>query len=464
MFRLFLPLVILLMAMLWCPVAGATEISDREIESIELFELPAVDEQEIRLADERRAINGRVPHYAVSLKVEINPWKDDLGDWQMLRGAVARWRLRLRSPGASSLNLTFGQYRMPPGGRLYLTSTDGSVVMGPFTASDNEEHGELWTPPMLTDDLILELFLPEAELDDLELELSQVQHGYAGFGDPEPKSGACHRDIVCSEAKVWSDQARSVALISVAGTRFCTGFLVNNTALDGRPYFLTASHCGVTTHNAASVVVMWNHERNECGAEEGDGKGDGPREAGAPAIYRDNFQTGAIFRASHRPSDMVLLELDDLPDPDFGVFYSGWDRSSVDPAGSAVIHHPNTDVKRISFDFDRATTTSHLSDAPQPGGNHLRIGQWEIGSTEGGSSGAPLFNRQKRVVGLLHGGYAACAAPRADWFGRLSAAWEGRGRLGFRLSDWLDPLATGVDSLDGVDGSQLKDRLLNASE
>ncbi len=458
MFRPFVPLVIALVAMLWFPVAGAAEISGRELDAIEQFVLPAVDEQEIRLADERRAINGRVPHYAVSMDVEINPWTDALGDWQMLRGAVARWRLRLRSPGAHSLNLAFRQYRMPPGGQLYLHSADGQYGIGPFTADDNETHGELWTPPIPTDDLILELQLPVDELDQLELELSQVQHGYAGFGAAEPKSGACHRDVACSEAKAWNDQARSVALISVAGTRFCTGFLVNNTAQDGRPFFLTASHCGVTTHNVASVVVMWNHERDECSAEEAADR----KVPKATASYLDAFQTGAIFHASHRPSDMVLLELDDLPSPEFGVYYAGWDRSLVDPAGSAVIHHPNTDVKRISFDFDRATTTKHLSDEPLLHGNHLRIGQWEVGSTEGGSSGAPLFNRQKRVVGLLHGGYAACATPQADWFGRFSAAWEGRGRLGFRLSDWLDPLQTGVEGLDGANGSQLRRRQLVA--
>ena len=33
---------------------------------------------------------------------------------------------------------------------------------------------------------------------------------------------------------------------------------------------------------------------------------------------------------------------------------------------------------------------------------------WDIGSTEGGSSGAPLFNAGQRVIGLLSGGIARC--------------------------------------------------------
>ncbi len=385
----------------------------------------------------------------MAFEVGINPFGelDGVGDWDLPGGDVARWRLRLTSPGALSLNLAFSRYRMPPGGSLLLISADGRHLAGPFTARDNEIHGELWTPPMPTDDLILELRVPAAELDSLEIELSRVHHGYAGFGEAGYKSGDCHRDVACSEAEPWRDQSRSVALISIEGVRYCTGFLVNNTALDGRPFFITASHCGVTSRNSASVVVLWNYQRNACGA------------ADQPTLDLDQFQSGAIFRASHLPSDTALLELDDPPDPAFGVYYAGWDRTRGDPLQSAVIHHPNTDVKRISFDLDRATTTSHLRVESRYGSDHIRVGAWDLGSTEGGSSGAPLFNHDKRVVGQLHGGYAACGDPRPDWFGRFSAAWTGRGRPGLRLSDWLDPLGTGAMTLDGLDTA---DRRLEA--
>lgn len=415
------------------------------IEGIEPFVLPQVDEIAIAEADERRAVSGRVPHFAVPHEVEITPW-GDFGQWELPRADLARWRLRLRSSGALSLSLAFGRYQMPPGGRMTLMSADGRYRVGPFTDLDMDEHGQLWTPPILTEDLLVEIQLPLDELDDLEIELSRVHHGYAGFGEPEPKAGDCHRHVACAEAEPWSDQVRSVALISIAGVRFCTGFLVNNTARDGRPFFLTADHCGVTPANAASVVVLWNHQQATC--EEAD--------AAPPIRYWNAFQSGARYRAVHRPSDTVLLELDDPPDPLFDVYYAGWDRSLDVPTWSTVIHHPNTDVKRISFDEDPARTTAHLGDAPLPGGNHLRIAAWEQGSTEGGSSGAPLFNQDKRVVGQLHGGYAACGESEPDWFGRFSAAWTGYGRRGLRLSDWLDPLGTGAETLDGMTASGLE--------
>lgn len=424
---------------------GETRYPIRGLDRVERHVLPAVDPAAVRRADVERAAKGDVPHYAVPLEVAITPW-NRLRGWESLRENRARWRLRLVSRGALSLNLAFSRYRMPPGGEMWLTAADGSSRIGPFTARDNEASGELWTPPILTNDLVLELRLPVSELDDLELELARVHHGYAGFGEPPPKAGSCHHDVSCSSAEPWRDEARAVALVSIEGVRFCTGFLINNTALDGRPFFVTAHHCGVTRDNAASVVVLWNHQADVC-------DGIGP-DAGRREDF-GQFQTGAVLRAAHRASDFVLLELDDPPDPSFRVYYAGWDRSADDPDGSVVIHHPNTDFKRISFDSDRAATTAYLYERADPHGDHLRIGAWELGSTEGGSSGAPLFNRDKRVVGQLHGGHAACGEPRPDWFGRLSAAWTGDGRRGQRLSDWLDPLGTETLVLDGLDGATL---------
>ena len=67
-----------------------------------------------------------------------------------------------------------------------------------------------------------------------------------------------------------------------------------------------------------------------------------------------------------------------------------------------------------------------------------------------GSSGAPLFDKNRRVIGQLNGGSAACGNNLPDWFGRFSKSWE----LG--LSTFLDPDNTGVittDTLQGITNS-----------
>lgn len=391
--------------------------------------LSAPDSLSLWRADEDRLDQGRVAHYAAVHDVNVTPWDED-DAWELVDDQ-AFWSLRITSPGALSLSLAFERFRMPEGGELEIVSADGERV-GPFTSEDNEAHGQLWTPPLVGDELTLELRVGVDQLDDLELRLRRIHHGYAGFGEPPPRSRECHRNVACSEAEEWADQSRSVALISVAGVRFCSGFLVNNTALDGRPLFMTAAHCGITEKNAPSVVVMWNFQTNTCDSKV------------APTETQGGFQTGATLRAVHRPTDTTLIELDDAPSPELGVFYAGWDRSVTVPEQATVIHHPNTDVKRISFDFDPLTATKHLEDTASARANHLRIASWDLGSTEGGSSGAPLFNADRRVVGQLHGGWASCGNKRSDWFGRFAMAWQ-------KLSRWLDPIGSDAVVLDGLD-------------
>ena len=79
------------------------------------------------------------------------------------------------------------------------------------------------------------------------------------------------------------------------------------------------------------------------------------------------------------------------------------------------------------------------------------MADWDLGATEGGSSGSPLFDQHHRIVGQLHGGQAACGNDDPDWYGRLFTSWTGDGTAGGRLSDWLDPLNSGLVTLDGRD-------------
>ncbi|MEM8959916.1 MAG: serine protease [Acidobacteriota bacterium] len=411
------------------------------VEVIERVVLPRVDEEVAKRQDFEATEAGQTARYAVPHAVRITP--SSHGTWEQRDDGSWVWRLRLISRDAYSLNLGFSRYRMPKGGtlRIYATTGRGQVV-GPFTARDNETHGELWTPPLPTDDLIVELTLPANKLRRYDLELSWINHGYAGFGEPQPRSGACNVDVTCPPAADWRNEARAVALVSVAGRHFCTGFLLNNTAEDGRPLFLTAKHCGIDETNAASVVVFWGHQSRVCR------RGASSYQAGD--LRR--FQTGARWLAGHDDTDFALLELDDIPKARHRVYYAGWDRRHRAVAEATVIHHPNTDAKRIAYSSVGAVPTSHLGDDVPGDGSHLRVASWDLGTTEGGSSGAPLFDEHHRVIGQLHGGWAACGADEPDWFGRLSAAWDGP-TPDTRLRDWLDPMATGTPVLDGIDSA-----------
>ncbi len=411
---------------------------------------PLGDRGTLQVEDDIREAQGLAPRFAVPNAVQLTP--ENAGTWEQIDKELLVWRLRVTSPGALSLNLGFTRYRKPAGGRLMVYSADGMEVLRPFTDADNESHGQLWTPVVLADDIVVEVTLPAGEVKGLDLELGSINVGYRGFGelmaseDDGLRSGSCNVDVICPEGDEWRAEIAAVGVISTGGSTFCSGFMVNNTAQDRKPYFMTANHCDIDSSNAASLVVYWNYENSTCrpvGSSSSGGAGDGSL---------DDYQTGSYFRAAYATSDFTLVELDDDPDPEWQVSFAGWDRTGAQATTAVAIHHPNTDEKRISFEYDTTQTTSYLGTSSPGDGSHVRVVDWDLGTTEGGSSGSPLFDQNHRVIGQLHGGYAACGNDESDWYGRFSVSWTGGGTSSTRLSNWLDPGSTGATTVNTISG------------
>ena len=407
------------------------------LETVEVMTVPGIDAE--ALADSERSAGAPGPlRFASPFETSVTPAGGEFGRWEEARdegdSEIGVWRLRIVSADAVSLSLGFTRYAMPPEGRLWVYTPDYAQIAGPFTDADNESHGELWTPVLAGNEVVVEVAVPRGAADDLDLELGSVNRGFRDIFDTSDKQLSCNVDVICSEADAYRDVIRSVARIVIGGSGLCSGALLNNTAENGKPYFLTADHCGITAHNAASVVAYWNYESPTCGALSGGSL--------------NQFQTGAYFRAGYRASDFTLIELDDDPDPAYKVHFAGWNRSTTEASSSVSIHHPQGDEKAISFDDDPTTTTSYSGEVGGDG-SHLWV-IWDRGTTEGGSSGSPLFDQDKRVIGQLHGGFGQCTAVN-DWYGRVSTSWQGGGTAASRLSDFLDPLSTGTMTLDGQD-------------
>jgi hypothetical protein len=405
----------------------------RPLTEVPRHEAPTPDLPALAADDARRERDGLPPRFALPSAVTLTP--DNAGAWEPLDAQRQLWRLRIAAPGAVSLNLGFTQFRLPRGGRLCLYPASDPASAVTFTDADNEEHGQLWTPVVVGDDLVVELTLHATTLADYKLEIGSVNVGYRDFGRIAPdKSGRCNIDVVCPEGDPWRDEIQSVGVISTGGSTFCTGFMVNNTARDAKPYFMTANHCGINAIYAPSLVVYWNFQSPTCGLQGGGSLAD--------------FQTGSFFRATYATSDFTLVELDDAPASAWNVSFAGWDRTALDPTRATAIHHPDTDEKSISFEDDPLLTASYLDTTSSGDGSHLRVVDWDLGTTEPGSSGSPLFDQNHHVVGQLHGGYAACGNNESDWYGRFSVSWAGGGAEASRLSNWLDPLSTGQTMLD----------------
>ena len=161
--------------------------------------------------------------------------------------------------------------------------------------------------------------------------------------------------------------------------------------------------------------------------------------ANAPNPSSFNSVSGALLRALSPSSDFCLVELSEPIPASFRPYFAGWDRRGTPVVRSAGIHHPEGDIKKICFDHDPADKVLNT------GIETWHIASWDLGVTEPGSSGSPLFDQNQRVVGQLFGGEAACGNVVNDYYGRLEMSWD----LGMSL--WLDPLGGGEGYMDGME-------------
>ena len=154
--------------------------------------------------------------------------------------------------------------------------------------------------------------------------------------------------------------------------------------------------------------------------------------------------------ATDRATDFTAVELNTSIPEAAQVYYSGWDRSGVAPQGSVGIHHPAGHEKRISFNDDPLTTMQNCIISTTDTTTHWRVDNWELGTTEGGSSGSGLWNPANGLlVGVLSGGTAACGVSGYDCYGRLSAAWEATSQTGSTVRAAFDRSGTNPQTMPG---------------
>jgi len=382
---------------------------------------------ELLLAEDAATPGNGPQRFALPVEVQASPATH--GTWEDLPGGGRVWRLRVWAPGSTDLNLGFARYALPEGATLHLLSEAYDFYQGPFTEAENRKHGQLWTPVVPGDRAVVELYLPADPPFEPVLELGRVGCGYRDLfakTSDLPKQDTCHIDVVCPEGDPWRDEIRSVGNLQYSGFLQCTGTILMDVPRDFRNFFLTNAFCGVDESNAATVVVYWNFESPTCG------------QLGGGTL--SDTTSGATFRASDVPSDMCLIELDTDPDPDYDVYYSGWDaRTTTTPQGGVGIHHPGNDEKAICLNTDPLVSGDNCVGG---GGvnSHWWVTEWETGSTEAGAAGSGLWDPATHyLVGYLSGGPADCAHPTEyDCYGKLARGWTAG------LSTWLDPGGTGT--------------------
>ncbi len=415
----------------------------------------------LRKEDEKEEGKGIPPRFGYRNKVNFN--LSNSGEWITLKNGDKLWRLNIQSKGALSLNLLYNKFWLPKGGKLFIYGKNGKQSIGAFTSVNNNgtrNHIKGFATGLIySDNIIVEYWQPANVKEQAIISISYVVYGYRYINIDNRnsrRSGKCQVNINCSEGDDWQKEKEAIALILVNGNRYCTGSLINTTEQNLKPLFLTADHClggwandykkydAVDNPDMPHYSFYWHYEYPNC-----------KNESSEPPIYST---VGAKVIANNSISDFALLELKEDPrDLDnFTPYYLGWDRTNIFKKGGVGIHHPQGDVKKIA-------TYNIVPYASECKESSLFLDVSFTNTTNGfsvmepGSSGSPLINSEKRVIGQLYGpgtcSQARCDAPSLQRvaYGRFSISWTGDNSSNKhrRLKDWLDPKNTGVSCLNG---------------
>lgn len=374
----------------------------------------------------------------------------NVGEWDKTGDAFI-WRLQVIIPDAAAVNLYFDDINMSVGDELFLYDSNKNNVLGAFTSLNNGTY--MCTDFIIGDKIIIEYntknnnhSLPFS-LHEIGVLFADELNNSRGFGD----AGNCEVFVNCDEGADWQNQKDGVARVLVkqsSSTFWCTGSLINNTKNDGKPYFLTANHCGESADSIdyAQWLFYFNFESASCNQPLFEPESN--TISGSTMLAHANGGTDS-------GSDFKLLLLKNRLPISYRPYYNGWDVTGEASPSGVGIHHPQGDIKMISTYLSPLQSAKYNSQTPNPDG-HFWMVHWDEttsghGVTEGGSSGSPIFSNKGYIVGALTGGYASCTNLNSpDYYGKLSYSWKSNGNDSTsQLSYWLDPNNSGIEKLKG---------------
>lgn len=404
---------------------------------------------------------GEALHAGFSIPAVLNPAID--GQWDVVDGTWHIWRVQLHSPEALATGLNFSSFNLHEDARLFVYDPDRRVVLGAFDYRNNNKNQVFSTAVIPGEYVILEYQEPyypgkaeQLEFSSLVLE-SVIHLSYGGgldvFGSGRSigSAGDCQVNINCVEGNDWQDEKRGIArMLMRVGENYswCTGSLINTTAQDATPYFLSAEHCG---RNASfEDHLFWqfyfNLEHQGCSNES------------MPTYNMIHGAEPLSIGPLLNGSDFRLLLLKTTPPAHWRPYWNGWDRRNEGSNSGVGIHHPRGDAKKISTYTSALATASPVVSGQQMAPNSTWRVIWSPtqnghGVSEGGSSGSPIFNSEKRIIGTLTGGSSSCDNPYGfDFYGKIWYHWDRNGMFAHqRLDAFLDPIGSGAEYIDGFD-------------
>ncbi|MBN2348845.1 MAG: T9SS type A sorting domain-containing protein [Bacteroidales bacterium] len=371
--------------------------------------------------------------YAINKKVSIDIKKS--GTKTVIESGTI-WRYRIVSKNALSISVNFSSYKLPEDAKLFVYSVNSDLIFGAFTKKNNKSFGSLRIADYPGSEVVLEYFEPMNPEFEGALIIGEIGQAYRNiFSSSFETQISSDVDINCPEGDLYQLEKHAVARMSFmeGGSSYgCTGALINNVRNDGTPFFLTASHCLHTEEVAATLITNFNYEKSDCNGT---------------LIFPLSSLSGATLKTFNEGSDFTLLLLSETPPHNYKPYYAGWNAFSDTSVITAFsIHHPNSNPKKIAVDYHQVFSYPYSVEwsggAPSEPDTHW-LAAFDVGSTEEGSSGSPLFDHNHRIIGQLHGGN-----DEVSLYGKLSTTWT-TGVIATRPQKFLDPDNTGILEIDG---------------
>jgi hypothetical protein len=413
----------------------------KSTQSLPEYHVKSVNIKQLKKEDEEFPIP---PRYGVFENKEINIKEE--GNQIIIDSPKGKiWRYKICATDFYSMQLKFAKYYLPKNAKLFIYNEGYSEILGAYTSKNNNADSSLLISVMPDKNAIIEYYEPINTKHKGQLVLEGIVKIYKEFSTTQ-LTDDMHGfiGINCKEGKSWQDAKHATCMIRYikdGSSYFCSGALINNVKLDGKPYFLTANHCIDETVNTSNILVSFNYEHSNCYGE----------------LHDQNQFTlsGAKFLTTGKESDFTLLLLNQTPPKKYQPFYAGWNASNSSFQSTVGIHHPSSKPKKISIDNDPPVSYPLAINWDEgivsPPNSHWRI-KFDKGSTFKGSSGSPVFENNGKIIGQLHGGDDM----NYEYYGKLSYSWLNQDDGFNSLSHYLDPDNTGTLIINGAYSSSLR--------
>jgi hypothetical protein len=411
----------------------------RAKKQIAKFSVPRdIIESKINSLKSNKDINNII---GIEVDVEVDILK--MGIIEKVNDTLEILAFEIESANAPFIALIFDNFLIPKGDEMYIYNRKKNILMGPFTDKNNPDGGSYATDIIEDNNLTIEYHRHKKNNSVREhISVSKILHGLNtrlldNAVEASVTDNDCLVDVNCQEGIGWTDQKNGTCFIlklgdasnpNTSGSPWASAVLINNATNNGIPYIFTAWH---NTQGTGSNLSLWifrfKYWKITCG--------------GAVNTTTISYCGGQMLEEWENDginNDVSLIKMLETPSNTDGLYYCGWNRSTNTPSSSVLISHPQGGNHLMKISKSNAVSSVGL----------WWRSDWYVGGATGGSSGGPLFDGNKRIIGAHHGRYTTdCDADALA--GKLSFSWNTAGKGGNTIGKWLDPNNLNMTVLDG---------------